>query len=1755
MQGDFSRFHYRTEKRYSSVRQQQGRVWLDSDWNEQIAIQTHLERTEATDVIGCCGVPKYGGGFQVTLINGGQGPDLLIAPGRIYVHGVLGELLPGSTVPMSRVGASEAEVANLVVDGRPLATGEWIECFDGTTLLGVAQIAAINTGNRRLTLTWSGSLPVSPNLRLRRATTYLTQPDFPRPPALTPGTHYLVYLDVWQRHLTALEDPDIREVALGGPDTATRTRTMAQVKLLPWPTDQPPPTCAQLGRCWSPAGSASTARLRARAEPDPTAADPCIVPARAGYRRLENQLYRVEIHTGGDAKTATFKWSRDNGAVAYAVASVNAAQRRITLTQPARDRYLSLAPGDWVELVDDDYTSRNDAQPLLQVDRLAENGTLVELRASPAAVGQDPAKHPLLRRWDHGRTSGVSLVNGAIPVSAAEGAWFELEDGVQIFFEPGKTYQRGDYWTIPARTAINDAIGDVLWPRDGDEPRFELRHGADHAYCALAVLTAASTSWTISDCRRIFPPLTEIERGGCCIDVHPGDDIRQAIATALAAGGGRICLCAGLHTLTGPLDLRSARHLTIAGQGSATVLLLLPAANQPPTGITLRGCAYVEFADMTVVGSELSSLFAVYADDLSDQRSPAHNIALRRMTLVNIANRKNHPAACAVRLAGTDSVVIEACRLAAPLGIVSLSGEHLPRVSIDQSAERVRRMTFDDVQAGRDFKVGEQVASGGVTGTTRVFTWSNGQTTDQGLARVQPSQLAGGAGNELNLNNINLAFDAGDRPWREVSIQFGHAGGNLNLDINGELRNVGNPAALDQQTIGGVAVNVVFSSPESQRQGTIRLSGVINTFAIGGQEFWIDNLVLSEESPFTVDYGAGVMRLDLLHSQIRYEEAGIVALRAEDWLIADCEVQSVDLPNTMPLPSGEDYRQWFDRLDTTIFAAHATVQRGIGLFALIWQRCVLRDSRIASANGCFAWLWLAGVAENITLTVDQTGLAAAWLHRAHWRNNRIDCVPATQVGDAQATASLQRDRRSQALILGGSYRARIIDNILRCDDGLANLTAGDLLSQLGRTVTLIERLYASEQDELAGSQRILWLMLEELTRLAGLQSLRDRVQDLLSALAPAAAPVLWLAAEWLAAFLSRQKDPAAITFALPQMALLIRGNDIAAIQRCIALDRFVPLGGMQIVQNRLHTVTGQALALHALPQLANVQLNIFGWRTVMQSLHQQMNRLADSIGDRLPAQVRRAAIELLRTLAAQIERWSQQSEAWLEADYRIEGNSIRSQKTAVASNLFELAIVNNHITMQEQALKGSEQTDLLRALASSATLAPLSFALKRGEIADLPSSGERLAATLPSVRTAAVRRDLGEAAGRLSASSDPAIRASAVAVGAAVAARDIAAVRDELPRLAAAIAEAFDTYGIALSGVGCRVIGNHILVPPDADPETWARGGVRIGVDPQQWLLALLLGTLDEQRAQTDVIGLTETLIEGNEIIGGAGHGIEVRGKGDVPSALFDLKVYANQVRGMAGAGVLIEEQALAIGVDIADNHIINCSDVATLAELTDATGGIVGRNLAFCHVHGNRITGCGAGQTIDDAWGIDLDTVYQATLADNAVQNNGADNPERQLLNGGIRIRRVSGEIGVKQCDVVRNRGLALLIENVDYPANAATALDALRQTLLNAYFKQPLQTPPAGMPTTSANVQGNRLETAPRTDPFAASLSGRIQSIATVLFNHNSLAHGNFRILGEQRGVISGNVADSASIIAQNPVPPANLVDGLNLPPILRI
>src|SRR5262249_52269011 len=224
-------------------------------------------------------------------------------------------------------------------------------------------------------------------------TTYLHQPDFfpdeddhPLPTAFP----FLVYLRVFERLVTAVEDPAIREVALGdnGPDTAARSQVVWQgltSTTIPGTTtkiDQDT-TAESIRTAWATRPT-KTAKLKARGkQPSPEEDDPCITSPAARYRGAENQLYRVQIHTSGTVGTATFTWSRDNGSAVFPIREIDGAE--VTVTTLGRDARLGLAIGDWVEIVDDHYALRSKPEPLRRVKRIHPLDLLVELETAPSA--------------------------------------------------------------------------------------------------------------------------------------------------------------------------------------------------------------------------------------------------------------------------------------------------------------------------------------------------------------------------------------------------------------------------------------------------------------------------------------------------------------------------------------------------------------------------------------------------------------------------------------------------------------------------------------------------------------------------------------------------------------------------------------------------------------------------------------------------------------------------------------------------------------------------------------------------------------------------------------------------------------------------------------------------------------------------------------------------------------------------------------------------------------------------------------------------------------------------------------------------------------------------------------------------------------------------------------------------------------------------------------------------------------------------
>ncbi|MEA2165498.1 MAG: hypothetical protein QOK37_3625 [Thermoanaerobaculia bacterium] len=331
----------------------------------------------------------------------------------------------------------------------------------------------------------------------------------------------LVYLDVWERHITSVEDPRIREVALGGPDTSARMQLVWRIRVLELTIKPGIPNfldCLtfETSDPWKGiiTRPANLGTLTAWTDPGTVPATPCITSPESRYRG-ENQLYRVEIHHGGPEGEATFKWSRENAHVIFPIESI--AETLVTVEHLGRDDRYGLEIGDWVEVVDDDTAldARNaEPEQLFQVEDIDTTELIVTLNGKPQAGGV-ASKHPFLRRWDHQEgnpSKGGLTLNETGAAKIDEGKPLNLENGIQIRFEshtPNAVYRAGDYWLIAARTAT----GDIEWPLDGaNKPLPQRPHGVEHHYAPLGiVITDAAGAISVTDLRHTIDPVAS-----CC---------------------------------------------------------------------------------------------------------------------------------------------------------------------------------------------------------------------------------------------------------------------------------------------------------------------------------------------------------------------------------------------------------------------------------------------------------------------------------------------------------------------------------------------------------------------------------------------------------------------------------------------------------------------------------------------------------------------------------------------------------------------------------------------------------------------------------------------------------------------------------------------------------------------------------------------------------------------------------------------------------------------------------------------------------------------------------------------------------------------------------------------------------------------------------------------------------------------------------------------------------------------------------------
>ncbi len=515
MAGDFSRNTFDSKKHYAGVLMQQGRVQLDADWNEQQAIHQHRAETTTNDLIGPSGAPSQNPGFAI-ITDASQ----LSAheKQRLRERGV-------SIFPL--------EAGNFMI-GRGRYYVDGILCENDEFL------------------------------------PYVGQPDLPGVEPLSQLGLYLVYLDVWQRHITALDDPLIREVALGGADTTTRLKTVWQVRVMRILGSAKPVTlCNTSFPEWEKLITPSSGMLNARAATFSNAQQPCELAPSSGYQRLENQLYRVEIHRGGDREWATFKWSRENGSVETTIEKIEG--NVVTVTELGKDAVRGFGVEQWVEIIDSESElTQKEPHVLLQIEEIDTYKNEITVKPPQGMSLEAIASRPglKLRRWD--QTGSDASADGLILKDGSD--WLELEGGIQLHFSEG-SYRSGDYWLIPARTAT----GDIEWPKMTTghemtrEPAPQLPIGVKHHYSRLAILRwDGEAIHLLNDCREQFPSATNLTADYIHYNTPPVEDCEPMVLNGINQDVQNAQTVAGI--LDGLLCRFNAKHLPLDRDDLAPLL-------------------------------------------------------------------------------------------------------------------------------------------------------------------------------------------------------------------------------------------------------------------------------------------------------------------------------------------------------------------------------------------------------------------------------------------------------------------------------------------------------------------------------------------------------------------------------------------------------------------------------------------------------------------------------------------------------------------------------------------------------------------------------------------------------------------------------------------------------------------------------------------------------------------------------------------------------------------------------------------------------------------------------------------------------------------------------------------------------------------------------------------------------------------------------------------------------------------------------
>jgi hypothetical protein len=583
---DISRYLYQPRQHYSGARLQQGRPFLDSDWNEDAEAESDELRAVLLDVVGAAGSPddgflpalEVGDVLNSKLVRFGAFTqafvlDYTLKSGSMYVGGALWEQTDPEPVVFQR---------------------EFLQ-------MGAATAPRAAIGDQR----------------------------------------QLSYLRGWEQPVTAIEDGEILEPSLGGADAAARVRRVRRVEVRNVQSTDCPAAFAEVLEDLGNGDTASydfatcelrsNARLRVtfRGSPD-TECGPC-TPSLEG-RYLGGEGHAIRIMLAGPDR---YVWAFDNATPLYRVRLVldGTGGARVDMLTPPKDMYHSPRQNTVIEFLPWEALLEN-GQPqggkitgetvknekiaarvgfFAEADRAYDpsartfhvrlaSGSALQIgvgKGSSKAEAQalanlnsatGPTEDGIALRWDeqhplddqlnpsdsgsegfvaylYMRVWHLKQPDGSLTIPTTSSQALGETGLVPVFTGRGRP---GDFWTLAVRPEAPEEILPRAIMLGGGLPP----HGPREHVAPVSLITWRSTTGfahevlAIEDCRPTVPALTE---GGCCtFDVGPGGDFDtiQAAVDALPVSGGRVCVRAGVY----PEEIRIAgkSNVVVAGCGGRT---------------------------------------------------------------------------------------------------------------------------------------------------------------------------------------------------------------------------------------------------------------------------------------------------------------------------------------------------------------------------------------------------------------------------------------------------------------------------------------------------------------------------------------------------------------------------------------------------------------------------------------------------------------------------------------------------------------------------------------------------------------------------------------------------------------------------------------------------------------------------------------------------------------------------------------------------------------------------------------------------------------------------------------------------------------------------------------------------------------------------------------------------------------------------------------------------------------------------------